>query len=296
VRKLPDGAEVELDCPSGKDQITIKAGRSHFKLGCLPVDDFPQMASGALDCEVKLDADSLVHLLDRTKFAMSTEETRYYLNGIYLHAAKSGATKVLRAVATDGHRLARMEVPLPEGSENMPSIILPRKAVGEIRKLLEEADGEVTLALSPTKAKLTAGPVVLTTKLIDGTFPDYERVIPAGNDKVLQVNSRIFASAVDRVATISSEKTRAVKLSIGNGALRLSANSPDAGGSADEEIEVSYDSSQMEIGFNSKYLYEITQQIDGEAAQLKLADGGSPTIVSAAGDNSALYVLMPMRV
>lgn len=296
VRKLPEGSDVELDCPAGKDQLTIKAGRSHFKLGCLPVDDFPQMAGGELPHSIKLSVDSLIHLIDRTKFAMSTEETRYYLNGIYLHAATSHGTKVLRAVATDGHRLARMEVPLPEGGEGMPGIILPRKAVGEIRKLLEEGADNITLALSATKARLTVGGLVLTTKLIDGTFPDYERVIPSGNDKVLQVNSKIFASAVDRVATISSEKTRAVKLALSKGALKLSANSAEGGNAGDEEIEVSYESAPMEIGFNSRYLYEITQQIEGDAAQLTLADAASPTIVSEAGDSSALYVLMPMRV
>jgi DNA polymerase-3 subunit beta len=296
VRKLPEGADVELDCPAGKDQLTIKAGRSHFKLGCLPVDDFPAMSAGELGNKLQLKATDLAHLIDRTKFAMSTEETRYYLNGIYLHAAKTGKTDVLRAVATDGHRLARMEMPLPAGGAGMPGIILPRKAVGEVRKLLDEAEGEVTFALSATKAQVQMGSIVLTTKLIDGTFPDYERVIPQNNDKVLRVNSQIFAAAVDRVATISSEKTRAVKLALGKGALRLSANSADAGGSADEELEVAYDSAPMEIGFNSKYLYEITQQIEGDAAELKLNDSASPTVVRDASDASALYVLMPMRV
>ena len=296
VRKLPEGAEVELSCPAGKDQLTITAGRSKFKLGCLPVDDFPAMSAGDLPHQIELPTDSLIHLIDRTKFAMSTEETRYYPNGIYIHAAQTGGTKLLRAVATDGHRLARMEIPLPSGGEGMPGIILPRKAVGEIRKLLDESKGDVKLSLSPTKAQVQIDSIILTTKLIDGTFPDYERVIPAGNDKVLQVSSKIFASAVDRVATISSEKTRAVKLSIEKGALRLSANAADAGGSADEELEVSYDSTPMEIGFNSKYLYEITQQIEGDTAELKLADGASPTVVRDAGDASALYVLMPMRV
>ena len=296
VRKLPEGADVELDCPAGKDQLTIKAGRSHFKLGCLPVDDFPVMAAGELPHALKLKSDALAHLIDRTKFAMSTEETRYYLNGIYIHAAKSGGADVLRAVATDGHRLARMEMPLPAGGEGMPGIILPRKAVSEVRKLLEEADGEVSFSISGTKAQVNLGSIVLTTKLIDGTFPDYERVIPQNNDKTLRVNSQIFAAAVDRVATISSEKTRAVKLALDKGALKLSANSADAGGSADEELEVAYDSTPMEIGFNSKYLYEITQQIEGDAAELKLNDSASPTVVRDAADASALYVLMPMRV
>ncbi len=296
VRKLPDGADVTLSCQAGKDQLVVQAGRSLFKLGCLPVDDFPQMSAGDLTHALTVEAGTFKQLIDRTKFAMSTEETRYYLNGIYIHATKSVTAPMLRAVATDGHRLARMEIPLPQGGEGMPGIILPRKAVGEIRKLLDEADGSVTLSLSPSKARVSFGGIVLTTKLIDGTFPDYEKVIPTGNDKILQVSSKSFAAAVDRVATISSEKTRAVKLAIQNGTLRLSAHSPDAGGTADEEIEVRYEHTPMEIGFNSRYLYEIIQQIDGDAAELKLADGGSPTVVSEAGDSAALYVLMPMRV
>ena len=178
----------------------------------------------------------------------------------------------------------------------MAGIIMPRKAVNEIRKLIEETAGDITFSLSATKARILAGGIVLTTKLIDGTFPNYERVIPANNDKILLVNSRIFASAVDRVATISSEKTKAVKLSIDRGTLRLSANSADAGGMADEELEVSYDSSPIEIGFNSRYLCEIAQQLEGDSAELKLSDGASPTILRDTSDSSALYVLMPMRV
>ncbi len=296
VRKLPDGAEVELTSVDDKGQMIVKAGRSTFKLGTLPVDDFPQLVAGDLPCAFQLDAESLILLLDRTKFAMSNEDTRYYLNGIYLHATASGSMQVLRSVATDGHRLARMEVPLPAGGESMPPIILPRKAVGEIRKLLEEGQGDVALALAPGKAQLTVGSVVLTTKLVDGRFPDYERVIPAGNDKVLQINCKAFAEAVDRVSTISSEKTRGVRLAIEPGSLCLSATRSDAPDRAEEELEAAYESDPLQIGYNSRYLLEILQQIDSETVQIKLADGASPSIVSAAGDSSALYVLMPMRV
>ncbi len=296
VRKLPDGAEVELEYVTGKEQLSIRAGRSNFKLGCLPVDDFPQMVGADLNCQFSLDSKSLVHLIDSTRFAMSTEETRYYLNGIYLHSASSGATPLLRAVATDGHRLARTEIPLPAGGEALPGVIIPRKSVGEIRKLLDEGEQDVVLAFSATKARISIGNTILTTKLIDGKFPDYERVIPAGNDKIMQANRKALADAVDRVATIASEKTRIVKLSLRDGTLRLTANSPDALGTADEEIEVSYDTTDLDIGFNSRYLYEIIQQVDSDTVQVKLADSGSPTIISAANDSSALFVLMPMRV
>lgn len=296
VRKLPDGAEVELTSPKDKDQLTLKAGRSTFRLGCLSVDDFPQMAAGDMPCTFQLSADSLIQLLERTRFAMAVDETRFYLGGIFFHLATSGAAPVLRAVTTDGHRLARMDVPLPAGGETLPSIILPRKSVGEIRKLLDEGEKEVTLSLSPTKVQLTVGSIVFTSKLVDGKFPDYERAIPAGNDKVLQINRKAFMEAVDRVATISSEKTRAVRLSLNAGTVRLSANSPDAGGTADEELEAGYTAAPLDIGFNSRYLLEIAQQIDGETMQIRIADSGAPTILSAAGDSAALYVLMPMRV
>jgi DNA polymerase-3 subunit beta len=186
-------------------------------------------------------------------------------------------------------------MPLPEGAEGIPGIIVPRKAVGELRRLLDDTNEPVQIALSETKIRFTLGPLVLTSKLIDGTFPDYERVIPQGNDKALEVDTRSFSQAVDRVSTISTEKSRAVKLVIDAGALTLKATSPDAG-SATEELEVSYASGALEIGFNSRYLLDIAGQIDGDTMQFMLADAGSPTIIRDTADASALYVLMPMRV
>lgn len=299
VRKLPDGSQVELDSSGDNGLLTLRSGRSNFKLGCLPVEDFPQMSGGDMAHRFSLAASDLRNLVDRTRFAISTEETRYYLNGIYLHATKSRAGEaempVLRAVATDGHRLARVEIPLPDGAAGIPGVIVPRKTVLEIRKLIDEAADRIEVSLSETKVRFGFDAVTVTSKLIDGTFPDYERVIPTGNDKVLEVDSRVFASAVDRVATISTEKSRAVKLSIDRGNLTLSATSPEAG-SATEELEVSYDSSPLEIGFNSRYLLDITQQIEGEGARFTMADAASPTIVRDVADSSALYVLMPMRV
>ncbi|QCG97663.1 DNA polymerase III subunit beta [Azospirillum sp. TSA2s] len=299
VRKLPDGSQVELDIGGDGTILTLRAGRSQFKLSCLPVEDFPQLSSGELKHNFSVAAADLRGLIDRTRFAISTEETRYYLNGIYLHAAKSKMgsleTPVLRAVATDGHRLARVEMPLPDGAEGIPGVIIPRKTVNEIRKLVDEAADRIELSLSDNKIRFGFDSVVVTSKLIDGTFPDYERVIPVGNDKVMEVDAKLFAAAVDRVATISTEKSRAVKLSLVRGALTLSATSPESG-SATEELEVNYAESPLEIGFNSRYLLDITQQIEGEGAQFTLADAASPTIIRDVADSTALYVLMPMRV
>ncbi|BAE49441.1 DNA polymerase sliding clamp subunit [Paramagnetospirillum magneticum AMB-1] len=295
VRKLPDGSQVEIEHDAESGQLTLRSGRSKFSLACLPVEDFPVLSGGELPFTFSLSAAELKTLIDRTRFAISTEETRYYLNGIYLHAAASDGVDVLRAVATDGHRLARVEITLPSGAAGMPGIIVPRKTVAEIRKLIDETDGEITVSLSETKLKFAFGDAVLTSKLIDGTFPDYERVIPADNDKVLVVDCKSFAQAVDRVSAISTEKSRAIKLALEKGSATLSASSAE-NGSAVEEIEADYTSTPLEIGFNSRYLMDILAQVEGDTARFAMADAASPTVVREMTDGGAIYVLMPMRV
>jgi DNA polymerase-3 subunit beta len=301
VRKLPDGAQVELDHPGGDAPLALRAGRFATVINGLPVEDFPVMAEGTLPHRFVLPAAGMRALIDRTRFAISTEETRYYLNGIFLHAAESDGTKVLRAVATDGHRLARVEEPQPEGAAGMPGVIVPRKTVLEVRKLADETTEPVTIALSDTKIafEFDAGKIRLVSKLIDGTFPDYERVIPRDNDKLLRVNKRQFADAVDRVAAISSERSRPVKLALARNELTLSAASPEMGSASEQLNEhLSYDATPMEIGFQARYLRDITDQIAGDESnvEFKFADGTLPTVVRQEGDVSALYVLMPMRV
>ena len=295
VRKLPEGAQVVLEGSSDRAILVIRAGRSRFTLQTLPESDFPDLAAGDMTHEFVLPAADLKRLIDKTQFAISTEETRYYLNGIYLHTAGEGKKAVLRAVATDGHRLAQVELTAPAGAAGMPGIIIPRKTVGEVHRLVEDIDGEIKVELSATKIRFTIGPVVLTSKLIDGTFPDYARVIPVGNDKQLEVEKRDFEQAVDRVSTVASERGRAVKLSLSGGKLVLSVINPDSG-SATEEIEVGYDADPLDIGFNSRYLLDIAAQIEGDTAVLKLADPGSPTLIQDKEAKGALYVLMPMRV
>ena len=295
ARKLPDGADVALETTGDAGRVVVKAGRSTFTLPGLPSEEFPAASSDELPHSFALSASDAKGLIDRTRFAISNEETRYYLNGIYLHITESNDLPVLRAVATDGHRLARVEMPSPEGAAGMPAVIVPRKAVNEVRKLIEDVEGDIRVSLSESRLRFQFDDTVLTTKLIDGTFPDYERVIPTGNDKTLQVDRRTFADAVDRVATISTEKSRSVKLALGDGSLVLSASSPESG-TAQEEIEVSYAAGALEIGFNSKYLLDIASQIEGDGAVFSLADAASPTIVQDQDDDSALYVLMPMRV
>jgi DNA polymerase-3 subunit beta len=295
VRKLPEGSQVVLESSSDRAGLAIRAGRSRFTLQTLPESDFPDLAAGDMTHKFTLGAADLKRLIDKTQFAISTEETRYYLNGIYLHSAGSGKSNTLRAVATDGHRLAQADLPMPAGASGMPGVIVPRKTVTEVQRLIEDSSAEVAIALSSAKIRFSIGDVVLTSKLIDGTFPDYQRVIPSGNDKVLSVDKKDFEAAVDRVSTVSSERGRAVKLSLTSGKQILSVTNPDSG-SATEEIEVEYDSDPLDIGFNSRYLLDIANQLDGEVAVLRLADPGSPTLIQDKDAKGALYVLMPMRV
>lgn len=295
IRKLPEGSQVELDYVAEKGKIFIRSGPSKFDLACLPQDDFPVMETNQLPVNFSLPARVLKRLIDKTRFAISTEETRYYLNGIYFHTADVSGAPMLRAVATDGHRLARVETPAPAEARQMPGVIVPRKAVNELLRLLDECEDPVAISLSETRICFSFDDTILTSKLIDGTFPDYERVIPANNDRMLELDGKTFAQAVDRVSTVATEKTRAIKLSLSNNLITLSATGADAG-SATEEVSATYGSDDMDIGFNSKYLLDITSQIDGDNARFLFADAGSPTIVRDTTDDGSLYVLMPMRV
>ncbi len=295
VRKLPDGALVELADDGASGRLTVRAGRSNFSLATLPKEDFPVMASSEYTANFAAPAPVLRRLFDKSKFAISTEETRYYLNGVYLHVAQGDEGQVLRCVATDGHRLARIDAPLPEGAETMPGVIVPRKTVGELRKLLDDDDVQIAVSVSETKVRFATPDITLTSKVIDGTFPDYTRVIPQGNTRKLEVDAREFAQAVDRVATVSSERSRAVKLSLDEDRLVLSVNAPDAG-AAEEELAVAYADEPLEIGFNAKYLLEISSQVDRENAVFLFNSSGDPTLMREGNDTSAVYVVMPMRV
>ncbi len=293
ARKLPEGSEVSLSASDG--EMLVRAGRYQSKLKTLPRDDFPVLAEGELPTSFELDAKDIVRIIEKTRFAISTEETRYYLNGIFLHVTEDGNGQ-LRAAATDGHRLARYTLPRPDGAESMPDVIVPRKCVSELHKLLGEAgDGRVQVELSPSKIRFTFGSAVLTSKLIDGTFPDYSRVIPTANDKLLRVDPKSFGQGVDRVATIATDKTRAVKMALDVDKVTLSVTSPE-NGTAAEEVPGDYRAAPMEIGFNARYLKDIIDQIDGDSVELHLADASAPTLIRENEKSPALYVLMPMRV
>ena len=271
VRKLPEGSQVEISAAEGKMQVL--AGRSRFNLSTLPRDDFPVIAEGDLPTRFELPAATLRQIIEKTRFAISSEETRYYLMGIFIHVVDDQ----MRAAATDGHRLARVTVPKPDGADGMPDVIVPRKAVAELYRLLEELEGTVEISLSPTKIRFGLGSAILTSKLIDGTFPDYNRVIPTANDKLLKLDPKSFSAGVDR------DK------------VTLSVTSPE-NGVATEEVPADYGSDGLEIGFNAKYLLDILSEIDGDTVEVHLADAAAPTLLRENDKSNALYVLMPMRV
>ncbi|MER9182949.1 DNA polymerase III subunit beta [Mesorhizobium sp. M0767] len=296
VRKMPEGAEIAL--LAEKDFATLTAGRSRFKIQVLPSTDFPTMSEGTFSHSFELDAGLFERMLDTVSFAISSEETRYYLNGIYWHAPEEGST--LNAVATDGHRLAKFVAPLPQGAAGMPGIIIPRRTVGLIRQLLGDK-GAVKVSLSDTKIRVETGKAALLSKLIDGSFPDYVRVIPTGNQNHFTVERETLAGAVDRVTTVSIERGSAVKFAFeAGGNLVLTTNNPDAG-SANDEVTIEHgEGSSVEIGFNGRYCLDLLNASESKRLVFSLGDPGSPTLIQPeTADETGLkplFVLMPMRV
>ncbi len=295
VKRLPEGAQARLETQPEQGRLKLSSGRSQFTLAILPDDEFPALSADDLDVQFSIQAGELKRLIDKAHFAMSQEETRYYLNGVYFHPYTDGDAPLLRAAATDGHRLARVDADLPAGGEAMPGVIVPRKTVLELRRLLDDADDVVGIEVSPSKIRFRFGELVLTSKLVDGSFPDYQRVIPAGNDKAMRVETDEFKRAVDRVATVSADRTRSVKMVMEQDKLRLAVNNPEAG-SALEELSVDYGSDALEIGFNARYLTDVANQVDGGAMTFSFADAASPTLIHDEEEPRALYVLMPLRV
>jgi DNA polymerase-3 subunit beta len=292
VRKLPEGSEIELKTTKDGASLQLRSARSNYSFSCLPVIDFPPMATENLPCTFKIHAGELSRLIDKTRFSMATEETRYYLNGIYFHKSPDG---FLRAVATDGLRLAQAQMELPPEASSMPQVIVSRKTIHEIRKLIDEVAEEVTISLSENKIQFSVGTSLLISRLIEGKFPEYEKVIPLSNDKILEVDAKIFSDAVDRIAIMSTDKLRPVKINVEGTTMTLSAHSADTG-SAIEELEVGYAGEPVDFGFNARYILDVTQQISSQNLHFLIGDETEAIIAKDASDDSALYVLMPMRV
>jgi DNA polymerase-3 subunit beta len=253
------------------------------------------MSSDGLSGRVSVDVGDLIRLIDKTRFAISAEETRYYLNGLYVHAIVEDGVQKLRAVATDGSRLALAEMAAPEGSAGLPGVIVPRKTINEVRRLLDDAGESVEMQISPQKVRFEFNGAALTSKVIDGNFPDYSRVIPQGNDRIVMVDAKLFAQAVDRVATISAEKSRSVRMAIESGKVILTVRNMEAG-QAVEEVEIDYDGDAFELSFNARYLLDITDQISGGTMELRFGGPNDPALVLDPVDADVRYILMPLRV
>ena len=298
IKRLPSGSEVLMIMEEGENEIRLTCGRSKFNLSTLKTDDFPIISDSDLSTNFVLSADELIRIIDKTKFAVSNEETRYYLNGIFLHMAERNSIQFLRAVATDGHRLAQYDIPLPQGAEDITGIIIPKKTIYELRKVLDDANGDVSVSLNENKIKFSFNDLKVVSKVIDGTFPDYTKVIPQKNDKNFKTNNSELKNAIDRVSAVAANeesKSKAIKFCIENNSLSLSVESQSKG-SANETIDVNYGGDKVDIGFNSKYIIDICNEVDGDEISISLSDSISPAIILDKTDENLFFVLMPMRI
>ena len=298
IKRLPSGSEVLMIMEEGENEIRLTCGRSKFNLSTLKTDDFPIISDSDLSTNFVLSADELIRIIDKTKFAVSNEETRYYLNGIFLHKAERNSIQFLRAVATDGHRLAQYDIPLPQGAEDITGIIIPKKTIYELRKVLDDANGDVSVSLNENKIKFSFNDLKVVSKVIDGTFPDYTKVIPQKNDKNFKTNNSNLKNAIDRVSAVATNeesKSKAIKFCIENNSLSLSVESQSKG-SANEMIDVNYSGDKVDIGFNSKYIIDICNEVDGDEISISLSDSISPAIILDKTDENLFFVLMPMRI
>jgi len=298
VKRLPNGSDLHATLDEVSSSLILKCGRSKFNLTTMKTDDFPMIADSDLDTKFVLSATELIRMIDKTKFAISNEETRYYLNGIFFHKAQKNSIEILRAVATDGHRLAQYDIPLPQGAEDMTGLIIPKKTILELRRVLDDANGDINISLNDNKIKFSFNELTIISKVIDGTFPDYTKVIPKNNNKVFSTNSNELKSAIDRVSAVSiSEeiKSKAIKLLIESNKLLLSVESLSKG-SANEEVDINYNEERVEIGFNSRYLVDICNEIDGDEVIVHILDSISPAIILDKSDENLFFVLMPMRI
>ncbi len=293
-RALPEGAMVQVQLDG--DRLVIKSGRSRFVLGTLPAAEFPVVESVEAVQSLQLSQGELRTLLEKTHFAMAQQDVRYYLNGLLLETGR----KLVRAVATDGHRLALCELPIAAAAKGENSgkgthqVIIPRKGVQELQRLLG-GDEPVVLTIGTNHVSATIGDVRFSSKLIDGRFPDYERVIPKPAGNVLTAGRDVLRQALQRAAILSNEKYRGVRLELSEGSLRIQANNPDQE-EASDELEVEYKGQPLEIGFNVNYLLDALAAVEGEQVEVGFVDASSSCLLSAPGTSVARYVVMPMRL
>ncbi len=295
IKKLPDNSEIEFISNNGKI-LTIRSNVSKFSLSCLPKDEFPIIdvipKNGK---KLSVSSQTMFNLINKTKFAISNEETRYFLNGLYFNMSPTKDSTNLTFVGTDGHRLATSSFSLNNVINDVPGVIIPKKTIFELSKLLSENTSDIEINISPNKIIFYIDNLVLISNLIDGNFPDYKRVIPNNNNNHLMVNRINLYSAVDRVSTISNEKSPSIKFKLLKNLINLSTVNNE-NSTATEDINVNYDGSEIEIGFNSKYIMDILDNLEGDEIKISFNDNSSPIIAQDESNADTIFVLMPMRV
>ena len=294
VRKLDDNSEVEIISNNGKI-LTLRASGSRFSLACLPKEDFPIIDTRNDGTKLKLNSKVLFKLIDKTKFAISNEETRYFLNGLYFNIHKEDDKTNVTLVGTDGHRLAKFSQQIDNDIQKIIGAIIPKKTIYELSKLLSDVDEEIEITISSNKIIFYIGNLVFVSKLIDGTFPDYKRVIPSDNTNVVNIDREKLLAAVDRVSTVANDKSPVIKFNLMKNIINLNTINND-NSTATEDLSLNYEGENFEIGFNSKYIMDIVNNLQDEIITLKLKDGSSPIIAQENSNSNLVYVLMPMRV
>jgi DNA polymerase-3 subunit beta len=290
VRKIPDDSKIEIN--QEENILQIKSGKSRYKLPTIDASEFPSFAEGEIEEEIEIDTEKFIEIIDKTRFAISNDDMRYYLNGIYLHTIKSDSGCEVRSVSTDGHMLAMSSAKIDSVKSGF-AIIIPKKSVFEIRKII---DGTKTtkISVSRTKIKVQTSNAVIMSKLIDAEYPDYSRILPKGNDNVIIINKKKFFDCVDRISIMASDKHKSLKMTVEDNKIALQV-SDNNGSFAYEELDVLYSSEKIETGFNSRYLLDVISQIDKEVFSMKLKDGNCPALIESEG-SSSMFVIMPIRV
>ena len=297
IKELSDDHPIDLSYDQNNKKLHLMSSKSKFVFSCLSTDEFPISSTETFKISFNLEADILKEIIDKTYFASSNEETRYYLNGLYIHTASLNNKNYLRVVATDGHRLAQYQISSPPTiTKNNFGVIVPKKLIFELRKLIDEVKENVKIDLSERKIRFSFNETIIVSKLIDGKFPDYEKVIPKNASNTFSINRKKFLESINRISTISSEKSKAIKLNLNKNKITISANNVEEGGSGAEEIHIKYNGPSLDIGFNSGYLKEIINQFTLEEITILFSDSTAPTIIKEDSKSGTLYVLMPMRV
>ena len=293
LRKLQPGDNVELNLLNSS-RLKLVSGNSKFNLLCLPAENFPLSEENVDQEKFEVEPQKLLKLLNKTKISISNDETRHYLNGVYLHKTNLENKAFLCSVATDSHRLSSSSLEI-DPNIHIESIILPKKTIFQLISLLEQSTKPIKISNSKSKIKFEMDNGVLISKVIDGRFPDYTKVIPKNNDKILKVKLNEFKNAVERVTTVSSDRKEGLKMSISKDSIQFTVNSPTSGEGV-ENISVKFDSDDMSISFNSRYLIDIASQIENDSITINLKDPGSPVLIKDLSDQNTFHVVMPMKI